>query len=83
MGKARRSEREPLRGGKQNVILGMNKPEKKNKSVTMFTVAVKQKKMKTHGNDPFFVASAEASKSIIEKYGFPKKLVSKKNKGTE
>jgi len=55
----------------------MNKRKKKNESLKTFTVDV-NKKMKTHGNDPFFVEGAETSKRIIEKYGFPKKISSGK-----
>lgn len=36
---------------------------------------VVNKNMKDHGNDPFFVKKAEASKKVIEKYGIPEKLV--------
>ena len=34
--------------------------------------------LEDHGNDPFFVKKAEASKKVIEKYGLPKQLIAVK-----
>ena len=35
-------------------------------------------KVKEYGNDPFFVQKAKESKAFLEKYGFPKQLVTRK-----
>ncbi|NCI48486.1 hypothetical protein GWC95_01035 [Sediminibacterium roseum] len=36
-------------------------------------------KVKDYGNDPFFVNKAKRSKEVLDKYGFPRELVNRRN----
>ena len=56
------------------------KPEDKKNGKVFNPKIVVNKNMKDHGNDPFFVKKAEASKKTIEKYGFPKQLLTANKK---
>lgn len=66
----------PLKEKRCNFILYMFDKKKNNKTTksavnkaTLFTNA------KDYSKDPFVVKKVEASKKIVEKYGFPKELI--------
>lgn len=51
----------------------MNTVDKKNRKDGNPKIVINQH-LKDHGDDPFFIQKAEASKKVIEKYGLPKQL---------